>query len=68
MRWIKYIGGIVIIFTAVAVSFSGAVSIFENVSEPKLTGIVAGILTIAIGLYVGRTGLRLFRQEKFKFW
>jgi len=66
MKWIKYIASVIILFVAVAVSLSGVVSIFENIVEPKLTGIVAGLLTIAIGLYVGKVGLKIFRQEKFK--
>ena len=66
MKWIKYIASVIILFVAVAVSLSGVVTIFENIVEPKLTGIVAGILTIAIGLYVGKVGLKIFRQEKFK--
>jgi len=66
MKWIKYIASIIILFVAVAVSISGVVAVFENIVEPKLTGIVAGILTIAIGLYVGKVGLKIFRQEKFK--
>jgi len=31
-----------------------------------MTGIIAGILTIAVGLYLGRIGLKLFKQEAFK--
>ena len=68
MKWIKYIASIIILLVAVAVSLSGVVSIFENIAELNIVEIVAGILTVAIGLYVGRIGLRLFRQEKFKFW
>lgn len=68
MKWLKYIGGIVIIFAAVAVSISGAVATFINIVEPNLIEIIAGVLTVAIGLYVGRIGLRLLRQDKFKFW
>ena len=64
MNWIKYIGGVVIIFVAVAVSLSGVVALFENIAEPNMVDIIAGILTIAIGLYVGRIGIRLFRQDK----
>ena len=66
MKWIKYIVSIIILFVAVTVSISGVVAVFENIVEPKLTGIVAGILTVAIGLYVGKVGLKIFRQEKFK--
>ncbi len=68
MKWVKYITSIVIFLVAVAVSLSGVVSMFENIAELNIVEIVAGILTVAIGLYVGRIGLRLFRQEKFKFW
>jgi len=67
MKWIKYVASIVILLVAVVVSLSGVVSMFEKIAEPNLVEIIAGILTVAIGLYIGRIGLRLFRQEKFKF-
>lgn len=66
MKWVKYIVGITALFVAVVVSLSGIVAIFENIVEPKLVGIVAGVLTLVIGLYVGKVGLKIFRQEKLK--
>lgn len=53
---------------AVIISLSGIISLFENIVNPIFTEIIGGILTIVIGLYVGKIGLRLFKQERFKFW
>ena len=68
MKWIKYIGGFLILMVAVIISLSGIISLFENIVNPIFTEIIGGILTIVIGLYVGKIGLRLFKQERFKFW
>jgi len=60
---VKRIGGVIIIFIAVAISISGLVSLFENVAEFNITKFIAAILTIAIGIFLGNFGLKLFRRK-----
>ena len=68
MKWVKCILGIFTFFIGVAISISGIVATINSIIPLNITEFIAGILTIAIGLYLGRIGLKLFRQWEFKFW
>ena len=66
MKWIKYAGGVLILFVAIAVTLTGLVSVFLTIiAESKLADVIGGVFTAVIGLYIGRAGLRIFRQENF---
>jgi len=70
MKLVKYALGFIIGLIGTGIAFSGLLGIFENiVGKINLADFIGDILTVAIGLYLLiKICLRLFRQEKFRFW